>query len=1016
MVSQIAPSVTRRVLPSIHPANCAPCFSTESFSNCHPDFSSIRSRSVTLELATNLIKTMDPTSSAATNGNGSLLPSSMAASSSTSGAAPGSIEAIKQAQQLRPEQITAQHTADAAHTLGGTDSSQQQDPLQTQNGAMQGLADMAATLKPAAETASVSATAEEATAPTIAAPSEPISARESYMRRIFCVDVHVLNAPLVFYLADTSGNPYDAAEEMDVGASAPSTKRGPEQIAVAAASETAPTNGSTASAPLAVQSELAGAQSEPSVSAVVVMGESRHPTSTRTADEQVSESSSAPGSSSAVSAAVTGAPPMAPPAAPSASSPSVSDAATSNGVRGDAEPPSKRQRTVSDYDPSIVIGSQAGEIKMTVGQIKFAQNVVKALKARNEAKAFIFPVNPVAMGIPNYPNVIKEPMDLGTVDIKLALTAAAAKGGNKPTEKVKLAPKWGLDLERDVYRTVEEFEREVRLTFQNCRTFNGAQHLISQSADALESTFDKQMKSLPSADAPPETPMEERSMSGILPLSNGLDGMGSPGGDHSRTFSHDSGRPKRDVGPPPPRDINYEEQALKNSKNKKKKTARASMTPAEAAHWDRVAREEIKFCSKLIDDLLKPANQDVAWVFYELPDKSYDFAPAYYQMIKRPVSLMQIQRKMKAAGYVDADDFDSDMQLLFKNCFTFNPPGSDVAIMGEKLKRVYEEKMSKRPEAKPFVDEYGNDSEEEDEASVLARALREQIALLEGQAADLESGKPTAKACAVAKATLSSLGALPDFVAPHPIHKKSGDAAKRRKSVGSMDGPSKKTKKVKKEGGHERKKSMGSNSNGGGGGGAPKQKKSSGGGGGSRSAAQESDDEDSVRIVTYEQKEELAAKITELPDERLEGALAIIAEDKPHSANEDEEIELDIDDLSPKTLYKLYRYVVRPKNKKTTNSNPAKNANDGRKRGTGGVKRKNLDESEESERIRRLQAQLQQFEGGAGGDGELLDTVPAVSVPLTSFLYPGTIGGHDDLVASESSGDEDDSDDSGSDY
>ncbi|KDN41778.1 Bromodomain-containing protein [Tilletiaria anomala UBC 951] len=625
--------------------------------------------------------------------------------------------------------------------------------------------------------------------------------------------------------------------------------------------------------------------------------------------------------------------------------------------RSDAEPPNKRQRTQSDFDPSIIIGGDAGEIKLTLGQIKYAQNCIKALKGRTEARAFLAPVDPVLLGIPHYRNIITNPMDLGTVDIKLALTAAAAKGGNKPTEKVKLAPKWGLDPAKDVYTQVEEFERDVRLTFQNCRTFNGPQHAISQSADLLDGVFDKQMKSFPPADAPPppEFLVDEKPSAGIPGAAGAAaSGSGTSGGlagnEQDRRISLD-GRPKREVHPPPPRDIQYDEpQALKN---KKKKKSRASMTPAEAMHWDKVAKEELKFCSKLIDDLLKPTHQDVAWVFYELPDRSYDFAPAYYAMIKKPISLMLIQRKVKNGQYVDGEEFDADMQLLFRNCFTFNPPGSDVALMGERLKETYEKLFMKKPEPKPFVEEESDEDEEPDEAT------------------GKSCGKPTAKMLAVAKGTLSTLGALPEVAAlTAPVKK---EAPKRRKSVGAADAP-KKAKKPKKEASAPEsavKKSK-------------KPKKSSNGGGGRLGS-----DEEDVRVVTYEQKEELAAKITELPDDRLEGALKIIAEDKPHSANDDEEIELDIDDLSAKTLYKLYRYVVRPKNKKTTNSNPAKNASDGRKRGTGGLKRKNLDEGEESERIRRLQAQLQQFEGGAdGGTSERLAHVLSNALNTDNKHFP----------------------------
>lgn len=176
---------------------------------------------------------------------------------------------------------------------------------------------------------------------------------------------------------------------------------------------------------------------------------------------------------------------------------------------------------------------------------------------------------------------------------------------------------------------------------------------------------------------------------------------------------------------------------------------------------------------------------------------------------------------------------------------------------------------------------------------------------------------------------------------------------------------------------------------------APKKARSNKKSSAKKSGGGESDDD--VRRVSYEQKEELAQKIMLLPDDRLDGALKIISEDKPpNTATDDEEIELDIDDLSPRTLYRLYRYVVRPKHKK-----PAKGtAVDGRKRGTGGVKRKNLDEGEEAARIARLQEQLSQFDNAEAGAAASSSAAPA--------------GAHDDHV--DSSSEEGSDEESESDY
>lgn len=641
------------------------------------------------------------------------------------------------------------------------------------------------------------------------------------------------------------------------------------------------------------------------------------------------------------------------------------DAAGDQSV-GAIEPPAKRQRTTPPSDAQLA-GPEATE--MTAGQIKFCQNAIKSLKGRPEAPPFLQPVDPVALGIPHYPTIIQTPMDLGTVDIKLALTAAAQKGGSKPTEKTKQATSWKLDPMQDVYRSVEDFEKDVRLVFKNCVVFNGPDHLLSKSAQSLEAVFDKQVKTMPSLQGG-----QTSSADGDISTDISVGGLARRPSEASA-----SSRPKREIHPPAPKDLPWADrpQAAIGTGGKKKKS-RGSMSAREAAHYDKVNRDQLKYINKVVDDMHKPPLSQYAWVFYEKPGMDLDFAAAYYDMIKEPISLKEIKERLTRGEYEDIDGPKEDVSLMINNCFTFNPPGSDVYVMGEKVKKAWEAKLEKLPRPPPLIepdyteDDEDEEDEEDEENDAKAQSIRDQIAALQTMLEGLEgSGKAAGvKALASAKA---SLAAVP--------------AKKQNKRRASESGAS----AGKKTGGAKKAKAPAAAAAGSSGAGETKKAKAK------KSEGVRKRDED-VRDVSYEQKEELAAKITQLPDDRLDGALKIIAEDKPPSANDDEEIELDIDDLSPATLYKLYKYVVRPKGKKQTTSKLS--ASDGRKRGTGGVKRKNLDESEEAARIARLQQQLQQF------DNAETSPAPAPSKPAA---------GHDDLVASDSSSGEDESD-SDSDY
>ncbi|WFD39040.1 uncharacterized protein MJAP1_002010 [Malassezia japonica] len=653
------------------------------------------------------------------------------------------------------------------------------------------------------------------------------------------------------------------------------------------------------------------------------------------------------------------------------------------------ETPSASQPTATATSTQPAAEDGLTHMEMAMPHVKYAQNTIRSLKSRREAAAFLQPVDPIALNIPHYTQIITHPMDLGTIDQKLALTAFHLKGPpgsqNRMSDKLKQAVDSGkLNMEQDQYKYVDEFERDVFLVFDNCKRFNGAEHIFTKNAEALRGVFEKQRKGLASAVAvanEANANEAKRRSSSTLPT--------------IRRSSSNGGRPKREIHPPANRDLPWTEEHLHPASKRailNRHGKNGQLTPREQAYWSKVINDELKFCVRVIDDLLKPAHQDLAWVFYDIPAKDFDWAPAYYATIKKPIALTPIQRKLKTGGYADLAAFDADMQLMFNNCFTFNPPDSDVYVMGARLKDVYEGKMQKKPVPPPLEpeeemdvdddDDEDEDLDPEDANAVLVQQLQRQIAELEGTLETLENSKSknpvlitsTRVALNSVQAALAGAMSVSGMMGKKGKKRSNADvhgSAKKGKSKGE---PKKKAKKAS---------------------GSPAPRKRSAG-----------SDEEDVRTVTFDQKEELAAKITELTDERLEGAIRILNEDKPpgQQGGEDDEIELDIDELSPQTLYKLYKYVVRPKKKNQPELGPngkpapASAPIDGRKRGTGGLKKKNLDETEEAERIARLQQQLQQFNDP--------DHTPKPATPAEAEASSK----HDDLVQSDSSSGEEESD------
>lgn len=139
---------------------------------------------------------------------------------------------------------------------------------------------------------------------------------------------------------------------------------------------------------------------------------------------------------------------------------------------------------VSDYlSPSLVLGRSERkrsipahlrednilELDQAPMSMKKCLSILKGLMANPKAAPFMAPVDPVALGIPDYFHVIKEPMDLGTIR---------------------------NNLESGFYDSPSDFAEHVRLTFRNATLYNAAHSQVHIYARKLVDDFEKRFKSL----------------------------------------------------------------------------------------------------------------------------------------------------------------------------------------------------------------------------------------------------------------------------------------------------------------------------------------------------------------------------------------------------------------------------------------------------------------------------------------------------------------------------------------
>ncbi len=93
--------------------------------------------------------------------------------------------------------------------------------------------------------------------------------------------------------------------------------------------------------------------------------------------------------------------------------------------------------------------------------------ILLSISKLEESFEFLEPVDYIKYNIPDYPKIIKNPRDLGSIKIK---------------------------LENDEYETVQEFLNDIQLVWDNCHTYNPPMNHVTKLAKFCEKKFKKEFQ------------------------------------------------------------------------------------------------------------------------------------------------------------------------------------------------------------------------------------------------------------------------------------------------------------------------------------------------------------------------------------------------------------------------------------------------------------------------------------------------------------------------------------------
>ncbi|ESQ27875.1 hypothetical protein EUTSA_v10018464mg [Eutrema salsugineum] len=280
--------------------------------------------------------------------------------------------------------------------------------------------------------------------------------------------------------------------------------------------------------------------------------------------------------------------------------------------------------------------------------------------------------------------------------------------------------------------------------------------------------------------------------------------------------------------------------------NKKLKTANGGKKSGHGAA-DKGTVQVLKNCNNLLTKLMK---HKFGWVFNTPVDATRLGLHDYHTIVKKPMDLGTVKTRLSQSWYKSPLDFADDVRLTFNNAMLYNPVGHDVHRMAEFLLNLFEEKWP------PLETQY----------ELLNR--RQQPA-----ARDIDFRPPVSTNTHYVeplplRAPTPSPSPPPPPPPPTVVENRT---LERAESMTNPVEPALLTVSPEK----------------------PDDKEASGN-----------------RDLTFDEKRRLSEDLQDLPFDKLEAVVQIIKKRNPELAQQDDEIELDIDSLDLETLWELYRFVT----------------------------------------------------------------------------------------------------------
>lgn len=255
------------------------------------------------------------------------------------------------------------------------------------------------------------------------------------------------------------------------------------------------------------------------------------------------------------------------------------------------------------------------------------------------------------------------------------------------------------------YSNLGEVKKDIRLLHENAVRFNGPDHFIAaQGKQVVEQIMERlshipalepvveekkvpkqhpsrQTEHRPSTNPPPVAQPPRRPASKPAAPSQVEKSQPSPAfaippnNNGVPLIRRDSklldDRPKRPINPPKSKDIGYEQRKKKLS-------------------------PELRFCDAVLSELMKAKHFELHQWFMQPVDPVALNIPSYYKIIKKPMDLETMRKKLDSGEYSNAKEFEKDFWQIGKNCRLFNGEDSLITERVKGLEELFKAEYAKK--------------------------------------------------------------------------------------------------------------------------------------------------------------------------------------------------------------------------------------------------------------------------------------------------------------------------------